>query len=118
MASPTTQCPYSRLRLLGDSVAGNTFVLPVPGTYEFVVAAGGTRMEPLGQGMSPGGEAWKLQTSKPGQMVSMRFDYAKRTFSAVDPESGASLLVEVSFYSSLGAQSGALSVEWFKELTG
>ena len=84
--------PFSRLPALGNSQAGRTFVLPRAGTFEFVVAAGGTRMEPLGQGMSPGGEPWQLTTTEAAQPVCMLYDYARRTFSAVDPRTGVSLL--------------------------
>ena len=87
-----TKCPYSQLIPLGNSQAGQTFILPRAGTYHFVVAAGGTRMEPLGQGMSPGGAPWQLTTTEAAQPVTMIYDYAKRTFSATDPRTGESLL--------------------------
>ena len=87
-----TLCPFSQLKDIGDSRAGNTFILPQPGRWQFVVASGGTRMEPLGQGMSPGGAAWQIVTTEKNQPVQMIFDYGRRTLSAVDPRNSQSLL--------------------------
>lgn len=76
-----TLCPFSRLEPIpgAGAICERLLVLPRPGEYRFVVATGGTGTEPLGQGLSPGGEPWVIRTRQPSEQVHIRFDYQRRT---------------------------------------
>lgn len=83
-----TICPFSRLEPVSheNAICSRLLVLPRPGRYSFRVASGGTLMEPLGQGMSPGGQPWEIHTHAPAERVFVRFDYQHRTFEINYPD--------------------------------
>lgn len=85
-------CPFSRMRSCGGGTFELATVIPWAGDHTLTLACGGTMTEVYRQHGLAGGLPHVIRTTQSPQHVRLRFDYGRRSFTAID-SLGKSLLV-------------------------